>query len=169
MSRLTFSFFNFLAIRINSFSSASTGDPMKATILKKFSSSTLVDNYLSIQFCNWYKNTCFMSNPVFVLLFKNDNIDKIVEDFKLEISLTHWSPAICTIAIINKNGFRPVSRQQKDRFRNKLFFRLTCRLVAAFLAHFFWVRSTKVCCMFLRGGGSVKVFLRTACCCQKLS
>jgi len=55
------------------------------------------------------------------------------------------------------------------------FFRL---FWACFLA-LFWVRSTndmllwvcitKVCCTFLWGGwGSVKVFLRTACCCQKL-
>jgi hypothetical protein len=46
-SRLTFSFFNFLAIRINSFSSASTGDPMKATILNK-------DKTKSLGHLNWY-------------------------------------------------------------------------------------------------------------------
>jgi len=114
-------------------------------------------------------------------------------------------------ARFNKTGFRPVSRQQQDRFRNKLlcrfsccffatffaaflppFCRLLCRLFfVAFFANFyadffgpaFWgaFLSRQYKCrtilsmqykslLHVFGGwgvGSIKVFLRTACCCQK--
>ncbi len=51
----------------------------------------------------------------------------------------------------NKTGFRLVSRQQQDRFRNKLFSHLFAVVFATFLPTFlgllfdllFWVRSTK--------------------------
>jgi len=48
-----------------------------------------------------------------------------------------WLTQLCLIdsfvTYTNKNGFRPVSRQQQDRFKNKLF----CRLFAIFFAIFF--------------------------------
>ncbi len=81
----------------------------------------------------------------------------------------------------NKTGFRPVSRQQQDRFRNNLFLPTFLGMLFGMLfwvcstkVVLFWVCSTKVMlfwvwvyCTFLGGGGSVKVFLGTACCCQK--
>jgi len=89
--------------------------------------------------------------------------------------------------ITNKTGFRLVSRQQQDRFRNKLYSHLSCRLIADFFMPAFWTAflSTqyKRCAIlsmqykslvpFFRGGGGVgrgvcvEVSLRTACCCQK--
>ncbi len=58
----------------------------------------------------------------------------------------------------NKTGFRQVSRQQQDRFRNKLF----CHLFADFSGPAFWhtflsmqykslFTDTLVCCTFLGG------------------
>jgi len=38
---------------------------------------------------------------------------------------------------VNMTGFRPVSRQQQDRLRNKLFSHLSCRLFATFFPTFF--------------------------------
>ncbi len=64
------------------------------------------------------------------------------------------------VLLINKTTFRPVSRQQKDRFRNKLFCCLACRflppLVSSFLPTFlgyFENAVQTVCCTFLGGGG----------------
>ncbi len=73
-------------------------------------------------------------------------------------SVTHY-------VLINKTGFRPVSRQQQDRFRNKLCCCLSCRFFAAFMPPFL----PPFCSLFAWSISiSVKVFLRTACSCQKL-
>jgi hypothetical protein len=37
----------------------------------------------------------------------------------------------------NKIGFRPVSRQQQDKFRNKLFSYLSCRIFCCLFTNFF--------------------------------
>jgi len=106
----------------------------------------------------------------------------------------------------NKTSFRLVSRQQQDRFRNKLLCRLSCCFFATFFCRL--ILLPFFCCLFCQllsrlfgacllgaflsrqykcrtilsmqyksllhvfgnvGGGSVKVFLRTAYCCQKSS
>jgi hypothetical protein len=45
----------------------------------------------------------------------------------------------------NKTGFRPVSRQQQDRFRNKLYYHLSCRIICQLFCNLF---CRIFCCLF---------------------
>ncbi len=119
----------------------------------------------------------------------------------LNIFLSHLQVRPESKPRLNKESFRPISRQQQDRFSNKLLCHLSCCFFATFLPLFcclilppfchlflptflgllfgglfwvgrtnvmlFWVCSTKVFCTSFFWGGSVKVFLRTACSWQK--
>jgi len=144
----------------------------------------------------YFKRILWSANDkLFRLCYQNYLSNKLIQEYKESIPLFRIVLLKQLKWRENKIGFRPVSRQQQDRFRNKLFCRLFSTFFAAFFAAFFatflstfwgmlfgmlfWVHSTKVAlfwgcstrvyCNFFVGGVSVKVFLRTACCCQKQS
>jgi len=105
------------------------------------------------------------------------NFFKTYRKFLLNKLIIIWSKNLQII--INKTGFRPVSRQQQDRFRNKLFPHLSCHIFCClFWACFFEQDKRRTICLsmqyksllpFFRGGEGVCVPLGQHAAVKKLS